>query len=76
MPEGVFSASVNYWTGFLTDPGDPDAITEYFIRGPAEAPGLAAPPEPAPASPPEPALVPPPLTIQPAAPEPVGMGQR
>jgi len=76
MPEGVFSASVNYWTGLLTDPGDPEAITEYFIRGPAEAPGLAAPPEPAPASPPEPALVPPPLTIQPAAPEPVGMGQR
>ncbi len=76
MPEGVFSASVNYWTGFLTDPGDPEAITEYFIRGPAEAPGPAPPPEPAPASPPEPALVPPALTIQPAAPEPVGMGQR
>jgi penicillin-binding protein 1A len=33
IPEGVFPARVNYWTGLPTDDGDPEGIREYFIRG-------------------------------------------
>ncbi len=64
IPEGVFTASVNYWTGMLSEPGDSEAITEYFIRGSTGAP------EPAPPAAP---VVP---AVQPVAPEPVGAGQR
>ncbi|HWT82536.1 MAG TPA: penicillin-binding transpeptidase domain-containing protein, partial [Candidatus Methylomirabilis sp.] len=70
IPEGVFSASVNYRTGLLSERGDPEAITEYFVRGPAEGPsplpGLS--PLPSPTS-----LLP---EAQPLAPEPEGASQR
>ncbi len=72
IPEGVFTASVNYWTGLLAEPGDSEAITEYFIRGSAEGPAPASPPGSLPGSPTVP-LVP---AVQPVAPEPVGAGQR
>ena len=64
IPEGVFTARVNYWTGMLSEPGDSDAITEYFIRGSTGAP------EPAPPAVP---VVP---AVQPVAPDPVGASQR
>jgi len=32
-PEGILPVRVNYRTGLPTDPGDPNGITEYFIRG-------------------------------------------
>lgn len=48
IPEGILPAQVNYRTGLPTDAGDPDGITEYFIRGDVErgdwrAPGGALP---------------------------------
>ena len=64
IPEGVFTASVNYWTGMLSEPGDSDAITEYFIRGSTGAPESALPAAP---------VVP---AVQPVAPDPVRAGQR
>jgi penicillin-binding protein 1A len=62
IPEGVFTASVNWRTGLPAEPGDPDAITEFFIRGEGPAP------EPAPASSPP--------VSQPLAPLPEAAGQR
>jgi penicillin-binding protein 1A len=82
IPEGVFPAQVNWRTGFPTGPEDPEAITEFFIRGevvsPVEEPA-ASPPE-APAPPPEattsPESVPgAPSTISPL-PLPEGAGER
>jgi membrane carboxypeptidase/penicillin-binding protein len=67
VPEGVFTASVNWRTGLPTGPGDPEAITEFFIRGDASAPPPAVPAEPA--------AMPPPAA-QPIAPLPEGAGQR
>ena len=70
IPEGIFSARVNYRTGVLSEPGDPEAITEYFVRGPAEGPsplpGLSPLPPPTPLLP----------ETQPLAPEPEGASQR
>jgi hypothetical protein len=36
IPEGILPARVNYRTGLPTNAGDPDGITEYFIRGDVE----------------------------------------
>jgi penicillin-binding protein 1A len=69
IPEGVFSATVNYLTGLPTDPDDPQAISEYFIRGDVRGPATASPP----ASPPERAPAPP---FQPVAPLPAGASQQ
>jgi len=33
IPEGILPVRVNYRTGLPTDPGDPNGITEYFVRG-------------------------------------------
>ena len=75
IPEGVFPAQVNWRTGLPTGPEDPEAITEFFIRGevatpeaePAASPPEAtAPPESVPAAPP---------TISPS-PLPEGAGER
>jgi penicillin-binding protein 1A len=43
IPEGVFTVQVSWRTGLPTGPGDPEAITEFFIRG--DLPGLALVPE-------------------------------
>ena len=48
IPEGILPARVNYRTGVPTDAGDPDGITEYFVRGDVEraegrAPGWTFP---------------------------------
>lgn len=72
IPEDVFSATVNYLTGLPTDPDDPQAITEYFIRGAVRGPATASPP----ASPPEPAPAPPAPAVQPLAPLPAGASQQ
>jgi penicillin-binding protein 1A len=72
IPEGVFSATVNYLTGLPTDPDDPQAITEYFIRGDVRGSAAASPP----ASPPEPAPAPPAPAVQPLAPLPAGASQQ
>ena len=75
IPEGVFPAQVNWRTGLPTEPEDPEAITEFFIRGevatpeaePATSPPEATePPESVPAAPP---------TINPS-PLPEGVGER
>ncbi|MGE5849540.1 MAG: penicillin-binding protein 1A [Candidatus Methylomirabilota bacterium] len=82
IPEGVFPAQVNWRTGLPTGPEDPEAITEFFIRGEVLSPGeepVESPPE-ATAPPPEattpresvPAAPP---TISPL-PLPEGAGQR
>jgi penicillin-binding protein 1A len=76
IPEGVFGATVNRRTGLPTGPDDPEAITEFFIRGEVKRPEPASPPEPSPASPPEPAPASPAPAVQPIAPEPVGASQR
>ncbi len=68
IPEGVFAASVNWRTGFPAGPGDPETITEYFIRGDAAAPQ--------PALGGESTAVPPPADTPPVAPSPEGAGQR
>jgi len=36
IPEGILPARVNYRTGLPTNAGDPEGITEYFIRGDVE----------------------------------------
>jgi penicillin-binding protein 1A len=46
MPEGVFSAIVNYQTGLPTTPEDPGAFTEFFIRGDVGEPWRDVPGEP------------------------------
>jgi penicillin-binding protein 1A len=76
IPEGVFTASVNYWTGLLAEPGDSAAITEYFIRGSAETPVPSSTPGLLPVSPPPPPPLPSTPAVQSIAPEPVGAGQR
>lgn len=76
IPESVFSASVNYWTGLLAEPGDPEAITEYFIRGPAETPEPESPSEPAAGPPAESPAASPMPAPQPVAPLPGNAGQR
>jgi penicillin-binding protein 1A len=48
IPEGILPVRVNYRTGLPTNAGDPDGITEYFIRGDVEradgrAPGALSP---------------------------------
>jgi penicillin-binding protein 1A len=68
IPEGVFTASVNWRTGLPTGPGDPEAITEFFIRGDVATPEPAGPTEPASSQPPP--------APQPLAPLPEGAGQR
>jgi len=50
VPEGVFSAVVNYQTGLPTTLEDPEAITEFFIRGDVPGP-VPVPAEPTSASP-------------------------
>lgn len=78
IPEGVFTASVNWRTGLPTGPDDPDAITEFFIRGEVATPEAPPSEEPAPAGTPpmEPAPVPPPPPTQSVAPLPETAGQR
>ena len=76
IPEGVFGATVNWRTGLPTGPDDPEAITEFFIRGEVKRPEPASPPEPSPASSPEPPAASPAPAVQPIAPEPVGASQR
>lgn len=71
IPEGVFTASVNWRTGLPTGPEDPEAITEFFIRGEEATPGPAAPPEPA-----VPENAPRPPVIQPIMALPEGAGRR
>jgi penicillin-binding protein 1A len=68
VPEGVFTASVNWRTGLPTEPGDPETITEFFIRGDVATPEPAGPTEPASSQPPP--------APQSLAPLPEGAGQR
>jgi penicillin-binding protein 1A len=77
IPEGVFPAQVNWRTGLPTGPEDPEAITEFFIRG------VLATPETAPEVPlseeraqPEPETPPPPLSIIQPLPLPAGGSDR
>ncbi|MBI4573849.1 MAG: PBP1A family penicillin-binding protein [candidate division NC10 bacterium] len=63
IPEGVFTATVNWRTGFPTGPDDPEAITEFFISGDVAEPG-------------EPMSVPSPPATQPLEPLPEPAGQR
>jgi penicillin-binding protein 1A len=44
IPEGVLPVRVNWRTGLLAAPEDPEAITEYFIRGDPLAPESPQPP--------------------------------
>src|SRR3990167_2972584 len=71
IPEGVFTASVNWRTGLQTEPEDPEAITEFFIRGEVATTEAPSPEESAPAATPpvEPAPLPPPVP-QPVVPLP------
>ncbi|HYL79802.1 MAG TPA: penicillin-binding transpeptidase domain-containing protein, partial [Candidatus Acidoferrum sp.] len=80
IPEGVFPVLVDWRTGLPAGPLDPEAITEYFIRG-----DLPAPEGPGPKGPVGEAEIPPappsqysplPLVPQPIAPLPEGAGQR
>ncbi|MGH7408314.1 MAG: hypothetical protein ACREKF_09960, partial [Candidatus Methylomirabilales bacterium] len=78
VPEPLVSVTVNYYTGLPTYPQDPDAVTEYFLRGTeprrAAMGGAAAPlPPPAPPLPPPAAAPLPstsPATAGPAGPPP------
>lgn len=80
IPEGVFPVRVDRLTGLPADPGDPEAITEYFIRGDMPAPEAPRPEGPAgeanmpPAAPPQLPFFP--IAPQPIAPLPEGAGQR
>jgi membrane carboxypeptidase/penicillin-binding protein len=76
IPEGVFGATVNYLTGLPTGPDDPQAITEYFIRGEAATPGQAPLPEPSTAPPTGPPAASSAPAVQPLAPLPAGAGQQ
>ncbi len=69
IPEGVFSTVVNWRTGFPAEPGDPNAIKEYFIRGNDRRPEVL-PAQAAPAVPPTPSLIAP--GAQTIAPVPIG----
>ncbi len=69
VPEPLVSVTVNYYTGLPTYPQDPDAVTEYFLRGTEPrraAMGGAAAPLPPPAAAPSPPA--PPATAVPASP--------
>ncbi len=68
IPEGVLPVLVNWRTGLPAGPGDPEAITEFFITGDV--------PTPEPAVTPEPDAPPPAPGPQPIAPLPEGAGQR
>lgn len=68
IPEDIFTATVNWRTGLPTGPEDPEAITEFFIRGEVSAPEAPPPAEPG-APPPSPAT-------QPVDPLPETAGQR
>jgi penicillin-binding protein 1A len=74
IPEGVMPVLVNIRTGLLTEPGDPEAIQEFVIRGETPLSPLAVPPLEAmvpEAVPPLPATVdvsPPTLLLPPLAP--------
>lgn len=49
IPEGILPVRVNYHTGMPADPGDPEGITEYFVRGALPERGMPIPIAPAPA---------------------------
>jgi penicillin-binding protein 1A len=69
VPDPLVPVTVNYYTGLPTYPQDPDAVTEYFLRGtePRRATmGGAAAPLPPPAVAPLPPA--PPATAAPAGP--------
>ncbi|MGH7363227.1 MAG: penicillin-binding protein 1A [Candidatus Methylomirabilales bacterium] len=69
VPDPLVPVTVNYYTGLPTYPQDPDAVTEYFVRGtePRRATmGGAAAPLPPPAVAPLPPA--PPATAAPAGP--------
>ncbi len=76
LPEGILPVLVNYRTGLPTEPGDPNGITEYFVRGAlpernAPLPSVPAPPPGRPPSPMVPAARPgPPPTGAPFGPPP------
>jgi penicillin-binding protein 1A len=78
IPEGILTASVNWRTGVPTGPDDPEAITEYFIRGEVAGPALASPsappaplmPDPGARAPAEPVTPSPGEPISPAPAEP------
>ncbi len=74
VPEPLVPVTVNYYTGLPTYPQDPDAVTEYFVRGTeprrATMGGAAAPlPSPPPLAPPLP-----PPTAAPLPPAPPATG--
>jgi penicillin-binding protein 1A len=70
IPEEIMTASVNWRTGVPTGPDDPEAITEYFIRGEVAGPALASPGAPVVPPMPDPGAQPPgePVTPPPAGP--------
>ncbi len=68
IPEGVLPVLVNWRTGLPAEPGDPEAITEFFIAGDV--------PPPEPAVPAEPPVTPPAPEVQPVLPHPEGVGQQ
>jgi hypothetical protein len=70
IPEGVLAANVNLRTGLPTGPEDPEAITEFFIRG--EVPTSEA--EPDVTEPVPPLDTTPPSTPEPIAPAPLPAG--
>jgi len=85
IPEGILPVRVNYRTGLPTDPGDPNGITEYFVRGalperdawsasapagPLQSPPPSAPPTSA-WSGPRTVTQPPPTVQSPAPPSPL-----
>jgi penicillin-binding protein 1A len=80
IPEGVFTARVNWRTGLPVEGDDPEAITEFFIRGEVATLEPAPQTEPAqewnPTPPGDPSNVLPPSAPQPVAPLPEGAGQR
>jgi len=76
IPEAVFSATVNYLTGLPTGPDDPEAITEFFIRGDVATSAAGTPAEPWAVPTAEPAPVQLAPTPQPVAPDPAGASQR
>jgi penicillin-binding protein 1A len=63
IPEGVFTARVNWRTGLPTSPDDPEGITEYFRRGEPEVPEASGPEQP---------VAPAPLAPVPVEPAPAG----
>lgn len=80
IPEGILPILVDRRSGLPAGPGDPEAITEYFIRGDVPSPEVPRPEAPAgeAESPPAPLTQPSPLPFgpQPIAPLPEGAGER